>query len=95
MKDLNTEVLAVSTDDLTGAKSIADGVGVDFPILYDISKETVKEYGVFNLLGDGLATASTFVIDKAGRIRWKYVGHGISDRPSSPVILKHLMTLEG
>jgi len=92
---LNTVVMAISTDNLAGAKSIADNVGVDFPILYDISKETVKDYGVFNLLGDGLATASTFVIDKEGKIRWKYVGHGISDRPPASVILNHLKTLEG
>lgn len=31
-------------------------------------------YGVFDLFGDGLASASVFVIDKSGSVVWKDIG---------------------
>ena len=88
-------MLAISTDDLSDAQTIANMVGLAFPLLYDPDADAVRDYGVFNLLGDGLATASTFVIDKSGTIRWKYVGRSISDRPPASVVLEQLRLLEG
>ena len=55
----------------------------------------VKDYGVYNLLRDRLATPSTFIIDKDGVIRWKYIGRSISDRPSTEEVIKQLRQLEG
>ena len=88
-------IFAISTDDLSGAQSIASRVGISFPVLFDPAADVVEAYGVYDLLGDGLATASTFVIDKQGVIRWKYVARGISDRPSVPEILEQLDELDG
>lgn len=88
-------MLAISTDDLSDAQAIANMVGLAFPILYDPDGDVPRDYGVFNLLGDGLATISTFVIDKSGTIRWKYVGRSISDRPPASVVLDQLRMLEG
>lgn len=88
-------IFAISTDDLSGAQSIASRVGISFPVLFDPAADVVEAYGVYDLLGDGLATASTFVIDKQGVIRWKYVARGISDRPSVTEILEQLDELDG
>ncbi len=93
IQDLNAEVLAISKDDLSGAHYISDSIGIMFPILYDPEAEVVQEYGVYNLLRDGLATPSTFIIDKDGVIQWKYVGRDKSDRPSTQVILEQLQLL--
>ena len=65
-------------------------LGIPFPILYDPSTETPQAYKVFNLLGDGLATPATFIVDTEGVITWKYVGSGIGDRPSTDTILAQL-----
>ena len=94
-KDLDAEVLAISTDDLSWAQYIVDDVGVPFPVLYDPTAEVVKQYGVYNLLGDRLATPSTFVIDKEGVIRWKFVGKRINARPSVWTVLDQLRGLGG
>ena len=92
----NAEVLAISVDNLAGAERVVSQLGIPFPILYDPSKQVPQEYGVFNLLGDNLATPSTFILDKEGVIRWKYVASGsISDRPSVSEILGQLADIQG
>ena len=46
-----------------------------FPILYTSQDTAVPEsYGVFNLFGDGLASASMFLIDTNGEIAWQSIG---------------------
>ena len=67
IQDLDAEVLAISTDDLSKAKLFADRLGLPFPVLYDPAAEVVRAYDVFNLLGDGLATPSTFIYHRQGR----------------------------
>ena len=84
----------MSVDNLTRAGYVVDRLGLEFPIMYDPQTDMVKEYGVFNLLNDGLATPSTFVIDTQGRIRWKYVGVGIYDRPSIRSIIRQPKELQ-
>ncbi len=67
------EVLAISVDQLDGANWVVQQLGIKFPILYDPDAAAIKEYGVFNLLNDNLAIPSTFILDKAGRVRYRYV----------------------
>ncbi len=66
---------------------MADLVGAEYPIVSDPGGEVARQYGVFNLLGDGVATPSTFIVGKDGRIAWQYVGQDIADRPSSEALL--------
>ena len=86
-------MLAISTDDLSGAETIANSIGIPFPILYNKETDVVRAYGVYDLLNDGLSAPATFVIDKEGVIRWKYVGSGLGDRPSVGRILEELGNL--
>ncbi len=65
-------------------------IGIPFPILYNKDADVVKAYGVYDLLGDGLATPATFVIDKQGVIRWKRVGSSVGDRPPASKVLEEL-----
>ena len=91
---VDAEVLAISTDNLSTAGRIVASTGVPFPILYDPAAEAVREFGVYDLLYDGLATPSTFVVDKRGIIRWKYVGQGIYDRPAVSEVMEQLRLIE-
>lgn len=92
---LDTEVLAVSTDDLADAQWVVENVGIPFPILYDPEVTTVADYGVFNLLGDELATTSTFIIDKEGTIRWFHAGESIDDQVPTSMVMEQLTLLPG
>ena len=53
---LDAAVLAISTDHLQGAESVVERLGLDFPILYDPGVTVVREYGVYNLNHDSLAS---------------------------------------
>lgn len=85
----------MSTDELSGAQSVVESLDLGFPILYDPDGSVPRDYGVFNLLGDGLATSSTFVVDKEGNIRWKYVASHIDDQPSTNQVIQRLQALQG
>ena len=66
---------------------------VSFPVLYDTSTSVTQSYAVYDLLGDGLATPSVFIVDAEGVIRWKYVGRDPGDRPSFSTIKNQLVGL--
>lgn len=53
----------------------------------------VREYGVYNLLDDGLAAPATFVIDTGGVVRWSHVGRHTIDRASAQEVLHQLQQL--
>lgn len=63
---------------------------IQFPVLSDPTADTIRLYGVYNLLGDGVATPSVFIIDRQGIIRWWYVGKNIADRPPTEMLLQQL-----
>tara|TARA_B100000745_G_scaffold205765_1_gene136031 strand:+ start:969 stop:1142 length:174 start_codon:yes stop_codon:yes gene_type:complete len=53
----------------------------------------VREYAVYNLWEDGMATPSTFVLDRTGKIRWQHIGKTFYDRPSNEEIIDQLRKL--
>ena len=67
--------------------------GADFPVLADPRGKTVREYGVYDLLGDGVAAPATFIIGRDGVIRWRHVGVDIADRPPADEILSTIQGL--
>jgi len=92
-EDANSEILAISVEEAAIGQHVAQLLEIQYPILFDIEHKVVDQYGVYNLLGDSLATPSVFVIDMEGIIRWSYVGQSSSDRPSNEMILEQLKGL--
>ena len=90
---LGAQILAVSTDDLSQAEYAVERLGLQFPILQDLEGRVSIKYGVFDLLNDGVAAPSTFLLDKDGAIRWQYIGKSKSDRPSNSQIIRQLQGL--
>ena len=64
--------------------------GATFPILTDPDGATARSYGVFDLLGDGVATPATFIVQKDGSIGWYQVGVDIADRATVEDIMAAL-----
>lgn len=73
-------------DDTDNALKMQQLAKLEFPILADPGGGVVKKYGVYNLLGDGVAAPATFIIDRQGIIRWRYIGQGIADRPTADAL---------
>ena len=84
-------MLAISTDDLSGAETIAQQVGIDFPVLYTSKDNSVpKAYNVFDLFGDGLASASVFIINKNGEIAYENIGSNYRHQVSANTVIANL-----
>jgi peroxiredoxin len=89
----DVQVLAVSVDSPFAHKVWADQQGYNFPLLADFwpHGKVAKAYGVFNE-EKGAALRGTFVIDKAGVVRWKVV-NAIPDARDQAEYLKALAAL--
>ena len=82
LKGYDTQVLGISVDGPFANKIFTENRHLNFPILSDYSRETIKNYGIVMpnlgpLQGYNAAKRSIFVLDNAGRIRYKW----ISDNP--------------
>ena len=86
---------AISTDLLVDAEKMQVLAGAEFPVLADTNEDVSKNYGVFNLLGDGVAAPATFVILPDGGVVWGYVGVDIGDRVPTLAILEVLDVVLG
>ena len=83
-------MVALSTDTRERAQEMADATGAEFPVLADPDAVAARSYGVFDLLGDGVATPATFIIRSDGTLAWFRVALDIADRATPPQILAAL-----
>ena len=92
-QELNTELLAISVQEPDIGQQVSELLDLQYPVLSDPGRLAVDAYGVYDLLGDSLATPSVFVIDTDGVVMWVYVGESSGDRPSNEMILEQLRAL--
>ncbi len=89
------EIIAVSTDDLSGAERAVTSFGLDFPILYTARDSSVPQsYNSFNRFGDGLASASIFLIANGNEIRWQSLGQNYRHQVDAETVLAQIRQLE-
>jgi len=74
----STAILGVSVDSPFANKEFSAKNGLNFPVLSDITRDTIRQYDVvFNDLagikGFTVAKRAVFVIDKQGVIRYRWV----------------------
>lgn len=64
-------LVAVSCDPMFALRAFAEQDGLSFPLLSDFwpHGRTARDYGVFNEQR-GCAARSTFIVDRAGVLRW-------------------------
>jgi len=82
-------------DDDKESKKLLRELGLSYIILPDPTGNIVRKYGVYNLLGDGVAAPSVFVISRNQLVSWKYIGESVSDRPNNQTILSEIKMLTG
>ena len=88
------QVLAISTDNLDGPAALAAAQCYEFTILFTALDPSIPEhYGVFNLFGDGLASASVFLIDTNGEIAWQSVGLNYTHQVEAEEIIEQVEKL--
>jgi peroxiredoxin len=90
---MDAELVAISTDSIEDAKSMASVVNASFPILSDTTQTVAKSYGVFDILGDGVAAPATFIILNDGSVPMGHIAANIGDRPSPQDIINGLKSI--
>lgn len=71
-------MLAISNDDRTRAKWMADELGRAFPVLSDMSMRVIARYGMQGA-GMQMAEMGYVVIDRSGRIRVRRIDRAFGD----------------
>lgn len=90
IRGLGAEVIALSVDSEQDARAIVEGLSLSFPVLYDSQTKVAREWGVFNLLGDGVSAPATYVFNADGELVAYRIGQTISDRPSVVQVMSAL-----
>jgi mycoredoxin-dependent peroxiredoxin len=77
----DTEVLAISCDPVYSLRAFADADGLNFPLLSDFwpHGEVTRAYRVFDE-AKGCPLRSSYVVDKAGVVRWAVHNEGGRER---------------
>ena len=91
------EILAVSIDNHDLSRKLVSKLkekfpgDYDFPFLEDKNHKVIDRYGIFNPDGKGWPHPATYVIDKQGIVRWKFIEVDYRKRPTNELILSELM----
>lgn len=85
--NINAQVYAVSVNDPWTNKAFADLNKLNFPILSDYNRDTVKMYNVYhndfgNLKGYTVAKRSVFILDPNGVVTYKWITDDPSKEPN-------------
>jgi len=87
MQGLPGQVVAVSVNDPFTNKAFADANRLQFPILSDYMRETIKKLNIFHndfagLKGYTAAKRSIFVLDTTGTVRYKWISEDPAREPN-------------
>lgn len=94
-----TQILAISTDSPEESKKLVDRLrikipdGLDFPLLEDKDHKVIDRYGILNPQGNRLPIPATYLIDKKGIVRWKFVELDYRKRPTNEQIIAALRAI--
>ena len=79
----------MSADTPADGQKVATELSLTYPILSDIYKNFIRQYGVLHPT-EGIARPSMFIVNKEGKIVWSYVGAEANDRPPIDTVLQQL-----
>jgi peroxiredoxin len=86
---MDTQVLAISTDNLPTLKHWAEEQKLSYPLLSDFMRKVSAEYGVL-VPEAGLAYRTTFVVDREGRVRHIEQGNSAVDPTGAETACRRL-----
>lgn len=104
-RELNSELIGISTDTSEGAKKTLEEANNSFPLLLDPTSKVIESYDIKvekrELIDipakmnnkNNYAMPSIFIVDKEGILRYKYIGKSFRDRPANELLLSELKKL--
>ncbi len=94
---LHATVVAVSVDSLEDSAQFNGQWRFPFPLLSDTELRVIDAYGARHPKGHGdhdIARPTTIIIDPNHIVRYKYIGHDPTDRPTDNEILFNLQQIQ-
>lgn len=96
--ELSAQVVGISVDSPFANKAFALQNNLQFPILSDYNRATLKAYGIVHdefagLAGYSAAKRSVFVLDKVGVVRYAWVSDNPGVEPNYDEITKALSSM--
>ena len=68
-------MIAVSVDTVEQNRELAEGLGLDFPLLSDSQRTAIAAWGVVHagggIGGTDIARPATFLVESDGRVSWR------------------------
>ena len=97
-QSVGAQVVGISVNDPFSNKGFADVNNIQFPILSDYTRETIKKYNVVQvdfagLKGYNTAKRSVFILDANGVVRYRWISEDPSKEPDYEEIKKQLEAL--
>jgi glutaredoxin-dependent peroxiredoxin len=85
--DLKAQVIGIGVNDPFSNKGFAEKNRLQFPILSDYNRETIRAYGIESLDFSGLkgysvAKRSIFILDKQGTVRYAWISENPTVEPN-------------
>lgn len=93
IRALDTEVLGISSDPPSRELDTGGRYSLPYRLLADQECKVIKAYQVYDSFTK-TATSAAFIIDRSGRIRYKYVSSSPPDLPPETVIIAQLRGLQ-
>lgn len=95
LNSLNAQVVGISVNDPFTNKAFAEANKLQFPILSDYTKDTIRKFNVFHedfggLKGYVAAKRSVFILDSNGTVRYKWVSEDPGKQPDYEEVKKVL-----
>src|SRR5262245_12670883 len=96
LNQAKAKVFGVSFDTFFALKAFQDAQGYNYPLLSDVNKTAIRDYGVFNedMIGlKGIAKRAVFVIDQDGIVRHREVLEDARNEPNYDAVFRTLASL--
>jgi len=95
LRDYGAEVLGISVDGPFANKFFVQNRHLNFPVLSDYSRKVIKKYGIVmkklaSMQDYNAAKRSVFILDKDGKVRYRWVSDNPLVEPNYTEIKEHL-----
>jgi len=95
LNSLNAQIVGISVNDPFTNKAFAEANKLQFPILSDYTRDTIRKFNVFHedfagLKGYVAAKRSVFVLDSNGTVRYEWVSEDPGKQPDYEEVKKVL-----
>lgn len=99
MKQAGGAVVAIGADSPEEALTLRSQLKLHFPLLADPQARVIEAFGVRHAGGgpggSDIAAPAHFLVDREGRIAWRFIAHRQQERPGNAADLAAIDSLSG